>query len=119
MAVWNPWHGCKKVSEGCDNLCTYCAIPLIRGRHRSRTVEDIVDEAKKLAELEEESAKDGFWDDIQNSQKVLQRTSVLKNKVSAYERLKADYEDALVMIELADEEEDESLVEECTQGAFY
>ena len=37
-----------KVSEGCDNLCTYCAIPLIRGRHRSRTVEDIVAEAKKL-----------------------------------------------------------------------
>jgi ribosomal protein S12 methylthiotransferase len=37
-----------KVSEGCDNLCTYCAIPLIRGRHRSRTIEDIVAEAKKL-----------------------------------------------------------------------
>ena len=37
-----------KVSEGCDNLCTYCAIPLIRGRHRSRSVEDIVAEAKTL-----------------------------------------------------------------------
>ena len=37
-----------KVSEGCDNLCTYCAIPLIRGKHRSRTVEDIVAEAKTL-----------------------------------------------------------------------
>ena len=37
-----------KVSEGCDNLCTYCAIPLIRGRHRSRTIEDIVAEAKDL-----------------------------------------------------------------------
>ena len=68
------------------------------------------------ANLEEQQAQEGFWDDIQNSQKVLQRTSVLKNKVSAYERLKADYDDALVMIELADEEEDESLVDECTQG---
>ena len=37
-----------KVSEGCDNLCTYCAIPLIRGKHRSRTIEDIVAEAKNL-----------------------------------------------------------------------
>ena len=37
-----------KISEGCDNLCTYCAIPLIRGRHRSRTIEDIVSEAKDL-----------------------------------------------------------------------
>ena len=37
-----------KVSEGCDNLCTYCAIPLIRGKHRSRSIEDIVEEAKTL-----------------------------------------------------------------------
>ena len=37
-----------KISEGCDNRCTYCAIPLIRGKHRSRTVEDIVHEAKEL-----------------------------------------------------------------------
>ena len=70
----------------------------------------------EIATLEEQQAQEGFWDDIQNSQKVLQRTSVLKNKVSAYEKLKTDYEDALVMIELADEEEDESLVEECTLG---
>ena len=40
-----------KVSEGCDNLCTYCAIPLIRGRHRSRTIEDIVSEAKDLEKM--------------------------------------------------------------------
>ena len=40
-----------KVSEGCDNLCTYCAIPLIRGRHRSRPIEDIVKEAKDLEAL--------------------------------------------------------------------
>ncbi len=40
-----------KVAEGCDNLCTYCAIPLIRGRFRSRTVEDIVKEAKELEAL--------------------------------------------------------------------
>jgi len=43
-----PYSAYIKVSEGCDNLCTYCAIPLIRGRHRSRKIEDIVAEAKDL-----------------------------------------------------------------------
>lgn len=39
-----------KVSEGCDNRCTYCAIPLIRGSFRSRKLENVVEEAKKFAE---------------------------------------------------------------------
>ena len=38
-----------KISEGCDNRCTYCAIPLIRGGHRSRKMEDIILEATDLA----------------------------------------------------------------------
>ena len=38
-----------KVADGCDNCCTYCAIPLIRGRFRSRTMENVLDEAKHLA----------------------------------------------------------------------
>ena len=37
-----------KIAEGCDNRCTYCAIPLIRGKLRSRTIEDIVFEAQEL-----------------------------------------------------------------------
>ncbi len=40
-----------KVAEGCDNRCTYCAIPLIRGRFRSRPIEDLVAEAKDLEAL--------------------------------------------------------------------
>lgn len=39
-----------RISEGCDNACAYCAIPKIRGRYRSRTIENIVNEAEKLAE---------------------------------------------------------------------
>ena len=38
-----------KVSDGCDNRCTYCAIPLIRGVCRSRTMEDVLTEARQLA----------------------------------------------------------------------
>jgi len=37
-----------KISEGCDNLCTYCIIPKLRGKYRSRKMEDIVAEAKGL-----------------------------------------------------------------------
>lgn len=40
-----------KIGEGCDNRCTYCAIPLIRGKFRSRPMEDLVAEAKQLDEL--------------------------------------------------------------------
>jgi len=40
-----------KIAEGCDNRCTYCAIPLIRGRFRSRPIEDLVKEAKELESL--------------------------------------------------------------------
>ena len=38
-----------KIAEGCDNCCTYCAIPKIRGRYRSRQLDDIIAEAENLA----------------------------------------------------------------------
>lgn len=38
-----------KVADGCDNCCSYCAIPLIRGKFRSRKIEDLLAEAEKLA----------------------------------------------------------------------
>ena len=39
-----------KIADGCDNNCTYCAIPMIRGKFRSRKIEDIVKEAEELAD---------------------------------------------------------------------
>lgn len=45
-----PFSAYIKISDGCDNCCTYCAIPKIRGRLRSRKIEDIVKEAKELAD---------------------------------------------------------------------
>jgi ribosomal protein S12 methylthiotransferase len=38
-----------KISEGCDRKCSFCAIPLMRGKHKSRSIKDIVHEAKKMA----------------------------------------------------------------------
>lgn len=45
-----PFWTYLKVADGCDNCCTYCAIPKIRGRMRSRKLEDCIAEAKELAE---------------------------------------------------------------------
>ena len=44
-----PYYAYLKVADGCDNCCSYCAIPLIRGKFRSRPVEEIVQEAKTFA----------------------------------------------------------------------
>lgn len=43
-----PHYAYLRVADGCDNCCTYCAIPLIRGSFRSRKMESILDEAKTL-----------------------------------------------------------------------
>ena len=40
-----------KISEGCNNVCTYCAIPYIRGKFRSRPMDDLIEEAKELVEI--------------------------------------------------------------------
>ena len=45
-----PWFAYLKLAEGCSNHCTYCAIPSIRGEFRSRPAEEILEEAKTLAE---------------------------------------------------------------------
>lgn len=44
-----PHYAYLKIAEGCSNCCTYCAIPSIRGKFRSREMENIIEEAKNLA----------------------------------------------------------------------
>lgn len=45
-----PHYAYLRIADGCDNCCTYCAIPQIRGRYRSRPMENVVNEVKWLAE---------------------------------------------------------------------
>lgn len=66
----------------------------------------------EIAELERKAAEPSFWDDMENSQKVLQRTSQLKDSVATYEKLRSLYDDTLTLIELADEAEDADSYEE-------
>jgi len=65
-----------KIAEGCDNCCTYCAIPQIRGKYKSRKIENIVEEAKGLAKkgikelivIAQDTSKYGL--DIYNERKL-------------------------------------------------
>ena len=69
----------------------------------------------EIQQLENRAAEPGFWDDMENSQKVLQRTANLKAKVEKFEKLDARYEDAIALIEMGDEAEDESLIDEAKE----
>lgn len=84
----------------------------------SKELEDLKDAIgydllkKEIAKLENQAAQEGFWDNVLNSQKIVQQTSQLKDKVASYDGLYASYEDTLTLINLADEEEDISLFDE-------
>lgn len=67
---------------------------------------------EEISELEAESAAPDFWDDMEKSHKTLQKISFLKNKQQKYLKLKSLYDDIKVLISLAEEEQDESLLEE-------
>lgn len=70
----------------------------------------------EIEKLTEESAQDGFWNDVAASNKIVQKLASLKSKVQKYENLQSLYEDTLTLIEMANEEEDESMLDECRQG---
>ena len=67
---------------------------------------------REIEELETKASAPGFWDDMTESQKILQRTGKLKNTVETYNRMCSSFEDLQVLIEMGDEEGDLSLIEE-------
>ncbi len=74
-----------------------------------------LDELKReTAELEEKTAADGFWNDVAEANKISQKLAGLKTKIKKYEDLKTLYDDTLTLIEMCNEEEDESMLDECT-----
>ncbi|MBE6792232.1 MAG: peptide chain release factor 2 [Ruminococcaceae bacterium] len=70
----------------------------------------------EVAQLELRAAEPGFWDNMENAQKVTQRTSNLKDRIDDYHRLETNCHDTLTLIDLADEEGDLSLLEECEES---
>ncbi|MCL2153141.1 MAG: peptide chain release factor 2 [Oscillospiraceae bacterium] len=71
--------------------------------------------ADELRELEDESARDGFWQDLENSSKALQRIKQLKTKSENFSRLTEGLSDLMTLCQMAIEENDESLLPELTQ----
>lgn len=70
----------------------------------------------ELDKLEERSAQPDFWDDMKNSQKVLRRISFIKGRMNDYKSLCGSYDDTMTLIEMGDEEQDLSLLEEAKQN---
>ena len=71
--------------------------------------------AEELSCLEVESSRAGFWNNLENSQKVLQRIKQLKTKKQKYDKLAGDWNDLMALCQMAMEENDESLLPELTQ----
>ena len=72
-----------------------------------------IDELRnEAAELEKKTLEPDFWNDQENSGKILRQVKQLKDKIEAYEKLEAKLEDTITLAELAIEENDESLTDE-------
>ena len=67
---------------------------------------------KEIEELEGQSARDGFWNDVENSQRVQKRLKQLKTKVENYEKLCSGWDDLMTLCEMAIEEDDDSMLPE-------
>ena len=76
----------------------------------------IVAVKEEIEKLEEQTASEGFWNDVAAANAVNTKLAGLKNRLKRYEDLKADYEDTLTLIEMCNEEEDDSMLEECKEG---
>jgi len=70
----------------------------------------------EVAELEEDAAQPNFWDDLEVSQKKLQKMGQLKDKISTYESMISELEDTIALVQMANDEGDLSVFEETTES---
>ena len=76
---------------------------------------DISGKEARIAELEKRTEEPGFWDDIQESGKVMKEVKNLKDTIQDFNQLKSAYDDIEAMLEMAEEAGDDELVEEAGQ----
>lgn len=74
------------------------------------------DMTSEINELNELTMQEGFWEDLERSQKVNKRLSSLKSRVEAYDKLVEDYNGTLELIEMADTEEELSMLDEISSS---
>jgi len=77
---------------------------------------DLDSAVRELDLLDAESAADGFWDNLDRSQKILQRIKTLRSKLEAQVRRKRQWSDLMTLCEMGNEEEDLSLIPELEEG---
>lgn len=68
--------------------------------------------SNELEELEQKAAEQEFWNDAENSQKVMQKMKSLKKKLEGFHKIEQEWEDIKTLIQLGNEEEDESVIPE-------
>ena len=73
---------------------------------------DIESAKQEAARLEDETAQDGFWNDLERSQKVQMRLKQLQNKIARQEKLISSWEDLTTLCEMGQEEDDPEILEE-------
>lgn len=71
---------------------------------------------REIDELERRTSQEGFWDNQEKSSEILRTLSAKKSKIEEYDNLVLSFNDTLTLIEIADEEEDLSLLEEITES---
>ena len=71
---------------------------------------------KELSELQIETEQEGFWNDVERSQRIAQKIKRLENKIKKYDHLVTDWEDTLTLCEMAQEEDDASQLDEVASG---
>jgi len=76
---------------------------------------DIAGAIEKVDELEIIAADPDFWNDMGNAQKILQNTKQLKDKINRYNSLKQNFEDIITIIQIGNEENDETIIPEVKQ----
>ena len=78
---------------------------------------DIDDREKRLAEIESIIAKDGFWDNPEDSKSILKERTLIANKLDQFRKLWHDLEENQILLDLAIEESDSETLEEAAQQA--
>jgi peptide chain release factor 2 len=95
-------------------------VELAGYRPQIKELHDVLDidgANRELEELRQQIAMDGFWDNVENSQKVMQRTRNLESKIESLEKLSNMLEDTIALIELSIEEDDDSSIDEIVSEA--
>jgi peptide chain release factor 2 len=81
----------------------------------SEVIFDIEDDQKRLQEIEQQIAKEGFWDNPEENKSILKKRSSLSNRIEKYKNLANDLEENQILLDLAVEEADEEALAEAAQ----